>query len=331
MAPLAISEARDEAATISVRLQCTVPIAKDALLFEFTSLNGALPAARPGAHIDIHLPGGGLRQYSLVTPLCSATSYVIAVKREATGRGGSVWLHDKTAVGTELLIGHPRNNFELNESSEETLLLAAGIGITPIYPMFERLQQLGRRVRLHYWSRSAEHALFRERLERHPDATLIYSSGARPVSAAEVLQAATPRAEIYCCGPSRMLDECIANAPQLSRLHVERFANVATRAQNQSASEPQDDGVAGFTVHLARKKLDIEVAAGETILNALIAAGIDVAYSCEEGVCGACETRVLEGTPLHRDVVRSPEEHQQRGTVMICCSLSRESRLVLDI
>jgi tetrachlorobenzoquinone reductase len=327
MAPLAISEARDETASLAVRLQRSVPVAKDALLLEFASLNGPLPQAAPGAHIDVHVPGMGLRQYSLVTPLCSATSYVIAVKREPAGRGGSVWLHDEARVGVELLIGRPRNNFRLDETAEETVLLAAGIGITPIYAMFERLQQLGRPVRLHYWSRSAEHVLFRDRLERHADASLIYSSGGRAVSAGDVLRAAPPRAEIYCCGPSRMLEECIASAPRPQHLHVERFANTAT---GQGASEPQD-GVAGFTVHLARKKLDIEVAAGDTILNTLIAAGIDVAYSCEEGVCGACETKVLEGTPLHRDAVRSPEEHQQRRTFMICCSLSRERRLVLDI
>ena len=327
MAPSVISEARDETASLAVRLERNVPIAKDTRLLELASLQGPLPPATPGAHIDVHLPGGGLRQYSLVTSLCSATRYVIAVKREATGRGGSVWLHDEARVGTELLIGGPRNNFELDETAEDTVLLAGGIGITPIYAMFERLQQLGRPVRLHYWSRSAEHALFRERLEGHPDATLIHSSGGRPVSAGDVLKAAPPRAEIYCCGPSRMLDECIANAPRPQHLHVERFA---AAAKDQCASE-QQDGVAGFTVHLARKKRDIEVAAGETILNTLIAAGIDVAYSCEEGVCGACETTVLEGTPLHRDAVRSPEEHQQRKTFMICCSLSRESRLVLDI
>lgn len=327
MAPSVISEARDETASLAVRLERNVPIAKDTRLLELASLQGPLPPATPGAHIDVHLPGGGLRQYSLVTSLCSATRYVIAVKREATGRGGSVWLHDEARVGTELSIGRPRNNFELDETAEQTVLLAGGIGITPIYAMFERLQQLGRPVRLHYWSRSAEHALFRERLERHPDATLIHSSGGRAVSAGDVLRAAPPRAEIYCCGPSRMLDECIANAPRPQHLHVERFA---AAAKDQGAPERQD-GVAGFTVHLARKKRDIEVAAGETILNTLIAAGIDVAYSCEEGVCGACETTVLEGTPLHRDAVRSPEEHQQRKTFMICCSLSRESRLVLDI
>jgi ferredoxin-NADP reductase len=326
MAPSVNSEARGGAATIAVRLASIVPIAKDALLLTLAPKGGVLPPATPGAHIDVHLPGGQLRQYSL----CSATAHVIAVKREATGRGGSIWLHDEARVGTELMIGHPRNNFELDERAEQTVLLAGGIGITPIYAMFERMQQLGRPVRLHYWSRSTEHALFRERLQGHPDATLHYASAHR-ASVAGVLRAAPPGAEIYCCGPSRMLDECIANAPQLSKLHVERFTQATPQGQHQATSAPQTDGAAPFTVHLARKNRDVEVAAGATILNTLIAAGIDVPYSCEEGVCGACETRVLQGMPLHRDTVRSPEEHQRRGTVMICCSLSRGSRLVLDI
>jgi ferredoxin-NADP reductase len=323
MAPSAVSEAHGITATIAVRLASVAPIAKDAVLVTFASLAGALPPAVPGAHIDVYVPGGRVRQYSLVTPLCSASHYTVAVKREATGRGGSLWLHDEARVGMELMVGQPRNHFELNEAAERTLLLAGGIGITPIYAMFERLLELQRPVHMHYWSRSAEHALFRAQLEAHPDATLNYSGASGPASVAEVLRAAPPGTEIYCCGPSRMLAECIANAPRLSRLHIERFS--------PSASDEVCDDVARFTVHLARQQRDVEVAAGDTILNALIAAGIDVSYSCDEGVCGACETKVLEGAPLHRDTVRSAEEHQQRGTVMICCSVSRDRRLVLDL
>jgi ferredoxin-NADP reductase len=311
-------------ATLAVRLASFAPIAKDVVLMTFESLGGALPPAGPGAHIDVHVPGGRTRQYSLLTPLCSASRYVVAVKREATGRGGSIWLHDEARLGTELTIGQPRNHFELDEAAERTLLLAGGIGITPIYAMFERLQQLQRPVQLHYWSRSAGHALFHARLDAHPDATLNYSGASGVASVLDVLRAATPGTEIYCCGPSRMLADCVANAPALSRLHVERFSADLSDGVG-------DDSVAPFTVHLARQQRDVEVAAGDTILNALLAAGIDVAYSCEEGVCGACETKVLEGTPLHRDTVRSAADHQQRGTVMICCSLSRDRRLVLDL
>ncbi len=223
MASTALSEPSG-AAAFTVRLRSITYAARDALLFELSAVGGALPSVRAGAHLDIHLPAGQQRQYSLVTPLCSAKSYVVAVKREQSGRGGSRWLHDEARVGMDLQVGRPRNNFGLDESAETTLLLAGGIGITPIYAMFVRLQELGRSVRLHYWSRSAEHALFLDHLHGHPDVTLHYASLPGRASAGEVLTTSGPRTAVYCCGPTRMLDECTANAPYESRLHVERFA-----------------------------------------------------------------------------------------------------------
>jgi tetrachlorobenzoquinone reductase len=326
MGPTATSKVPGTVARIAVRLQSIVHAAQDTRLFEFAAVDGPLPPVAAGAHIDVFLPDGLVRQYSLVTPLCSATSYVVAVKREAAGRGGSLWLHDAACVGTELHVGAPRNNFGLDEGAKETLLLAGGIGITPLYSMFERLQELRRSVRLHYWCRSADHALFRSRLEHHPDVTLSYSSAPGRASLSEVLGAVDAGAEIYCCGPSRMLGECIAHVARLSlsRLHVERFANEAPPTGDVAAA-------ASFVVALARKGIDIEIGEGESILQTLIGAGIDVPYSCEEGVCGACETKVLDGVPLHRDAVRSAEHHQRHGTIMICCSRSRTARLVLDI
>jgi vanillate O-demethylase ferredoxin subunit len=268
------------------------------------------------------LPDERLRQYSLVTPLCSASSYVVAVKREEGGRGGSLWLHDQARVGAEFRVSAPRNNFELREDAADTLLLAGGIGITPIYPMFARLQALGRRVRLHYWSRSPEHTLFLDDLRNHRDVTLHHSSADR-ATVADVLRTAGAGTEVYCCGPARMLSECTASAPFAERVHIERFGVSADQAPPKAS--------AGFTVHLARKNIDVFVAPGETVLGALIEAGIDVAYSCEEGVCGACETKILSGAAIHQDSIRSPEEHDQRGTFMPCCSLARGDRLVLDI
>jgi vanillate O-demethylase ferredoxin subunit len=325
MESMALSSASD-AGTLAARLQSVRYAAKGIHLFEFAALNGPFPAAEPGSHLDIYLPGEMRRQYSLVTPLCSASAYVVAIKREDAGRGGSIWLHDEARVGAEFHIGAPRNNFALDEEAKATLLLAGGIGITPLYSMFERLQELGRPVRLHYWCRSADHALFRSQLDRHPDVTLHYSSATGRASLSKVLGAADPGAEIYCCGPSRMLGECIEHVARLSlsRLHVERFVNETPPTGDVPASAP-------FVVALARKGIDIEVGRGESILQALIAADIDVPYSCEEGVCGACETKVLDGAPLHYDAVRSAEDHQRLGTIMICCSRSRTARLVLDI
>ena len=307
---------------LTARLQSITYAAKDAVLFEFAALDGALPPAEPGAHLDVYLPAGP-RQYSLVTPLCSAASYVVAVKREPAGRGGSLWLHDEARVGAQFQIGHPRHNFALNEAADPALLLAGGIGITPLYAMFARLQALGRPVHLHYWSRSAEHVLFRDTLQGHPDVTLHYSTQPGRVAASDIVRAAAAGTAIYCCGPRRMIDDCATSAPHPARLHVEHFGNQAA-ALGSGAAE-------GFTVHLARNGRDIQVAAGETILAALLDAGVDVPYSCEEGMCGACETKVLDGLPHHQDTVRSPEAHAQLGTMMICCSTSRSPRLVLDI
>src|SRR3984885_449503 len=329
MESTALSSASD-AGMLAARLQSVRYGAKGIHLFEFAALNGPFPAATPGAHLDIELPGEMRRQYSLVTPLCSASSYVVAIKREDAGRGGSIWLHDKASVGAEFRISPPRNNFALDEDAEDTLLLAGGIGITPIYAMFVRLQELKRRVHLHYWSRSSDHTLFIDQLKGHADVTLYHSmdtfdhsTGTCRATIPGILAATGPRTEVYCCGPARMLSKCTQNAAFVGRLHIERFG--------LSAEDLPGKATAGFTVHLARKKIDVLVAPGETVLGALIQAGIDVPYSCEEGVCGACETKLLSGTALHQDSIRSPEEHDRRGTFMLCCSLSRDDTLVLDI
>lgn len=319
---MALSSASD-GPMLAARLQSVRYAAKGILFFEFATLSGPFPAVTAGAHLDLDLPGARQRQYSLVTPLCSASSYVVAIKREDAGRGGSIWLHDEASVGAEFRISHPRNNFELDEGAEETLLLAGGIGITPIYAMFMRLQELGRRVHLHYWSRSSDHTLFIDQLKHHPDVALHHALDTGRATIAATLSAAGPRTEVYCCGPARMLSECTASAPFAERLHIERFQLSPENIPNKATT--------GFTVHLARKKIDVQVAPGETVLGALIQAGIDVPYSCEEGVCGACETRLLSGMALHQDSVRSPEEHDRRRTFMPCCSLSRDDYLVLDI
>ena len=323
MESTALSEPPASLATIEARLEKISPAAAGISLFDFVGPSALMLEPRPGSHIDVHLPGELIRQYSLLTPLCSPGRYVVAVKREPAGRGGSRYLHDEARPGSCLRIGLPRNNFELDESCDRNLLLAGGIGITPLYGMFIRLQELKRQVEMHYWASTPDLALFRTELMQSPLATLHHSTHADRPTIADVVKRASPGTKVYCCGPARMIEDAIASVTQPSQLRIERF----------SALEPGagDDPVSGFTVHLARTKRDIVVASGQTILGALTEAGIDVAYSCEEGVCGACETRMLSGDPLHRDSIRSPDEHARQGTIMICCSLSRSSRLVLDI
>jgi tetrachlorobenzoquinone reductase len=313
----------EPAGTIEVHLETVSRAAIGISLFEFVGPNALLPEPNPGAHIDVHLPGGLVRQYSLVTPLCAPGRYVVAVKREPEGRGGSRYLHDELRPGFHLRIGVPRNTFELDEHTGRSLFLAGGIGITPLYGMFSRLRELRRPAELHYWCSSPDHALFQAELARSTAAAFHYSASRDRPTVAGVVGLAGPDTRIYCCGPARMIEEAIAHVGEPRLLRVERFAVPALR--------PMDGAVRGFTVHLARMKRDIAVEPGQTILGALVEAGVDVPYSCEEGLCGACETKVLTGEPLHRDSVRTPEEHARLGTIMICSSLSRSSRLVLDI
>ncbi|CCB66746.1 MULTISPECIES: PDR/VanB family oxidoreductase [unclassified Hyphomicrobium] len=326
---MALSEVSESSAavsnsmTIPTRLQSVTYATDDVRLFEFASLNGPLPLGDAGAHIDVHLPEKRLRQYSLITPLSSSKSVVIAVKREPSGRGGSVFLHDTARVGSEISISPPRNNFELDENASETLLLAGGIGITPIYSMFVRLLQLGRPVRLHYWCRSEAHALFRDELKHHANTATIHSAEPSRPSVAEIIKSAGPQTEIYCCGPTRMLDASAQGVADPARLHIERFGGEAIK--------PSGDAAGAFTVHLARKGIDVPIAPEQTILEVLLALGVDVPYSCEEGICGACETKVISGSPSHCDRVRSADESNRRQTMMICCSRCFDGRLVLDI
>jgi len=305
----------------------------DVSLFEFAALDAApLPEPEPGAHIDVRIGPGLVRQYSLVTPLSTRSSYVVAVRREADGRGGSRRLHDECRVGATFTIGGPRNHFALDERAGRTLLIAGGIGITPVYSMFARLRALGRAVELHYWCRSAGHVLFRAELEGRPGVTLHYSGAPDRAggSLAAVLDGVSDDTEVYCCGPARMLDDFARLTAQRppERNHVERFAAAAVSSSVEAAATA---GAGTFVVTLRRSGVDVQVREGESILGALMREHIDVSYSCEEGVCGACETRVLGGQPLHRDAVRAAAEHERRGTMMICCSGSRSPRLELDL
>jgi ferredoxin-NADP reductase len=314
-----------EAGLIAVRIAAMRYGAVDIVFLDLEPLEAApLPGTEPGAHVDLHFGDGLVRQYSVVTPLSDGGRYVVAVKRDASGRGGSRWLHDHARAGQVLRMSPPRANFGLVQADRPTLLLAGGIGITPIYSMFEHLEASGRPVELHYWCRSAEHQVFRKALHGRRTVHLHYSTdgtdGVRPFGMAQALAAAPADADIYGCGPARMLDE-LKDIAAGRELHLERFA---------PASLAPSDGE-DFTVELARSGGSFRVLKGQTILEVLLHEGVDVVYSCEQGVCGACEVKVLEGRPIHADSVDSPAGHERRKTMMICCSTSASERLVLDI
>jgi len=287
---------------------------------------GVLPDAEPGAHITLRLPGGLERQYSLLQADASPTAYHIAVKREADGRGGSAWIHDELRVGMTLPVIAPRNHFPLVESASNTVLIAGGIGITPIYAMAQRLMQRGRPFELHYTVRSRADGVLLRELADWPNVHIRIGeeSGGQPFPLARIVSSAPADAHLYCCGPKAMLaafEEAVAAAGRLpEQAHVEYFEPKFAAATEKS-----------FTVELARSHRQFTVPEGKTILEVLMAAGIYVSHSCSEGVCGACETTVLSGIPDHRDSILSDEERAANATMMVCCSGAISEKLVLDL
>lgn len=324
----------DSAATIpdvprEMRLVAVTPVARATSLFAFEPLGGGpLAPAAAGAHLDIHLPDGLVRQYSLVLdPDLSGGGrdgrYVVAVKRDAASRGGSRWLHEHAIPGAVLSIGGPRNHFPLVEDAAHTVLVAGGIGVTPIWSMMRRLEALGRPFEMHYACQAREDVAFAGEVARRPAVRLHVDAerGGR-LDVAAVCQGAPADAHLYCCGPAAMLDafEAATAARARDRVHLESFA-----ARHAAATE------GGFDVELAGSGTVLAVLPGQRIIDVLRGAGVDVPTSCEEGVCGSCETRVIAGVPDHRCEVLSAAERAANKTMMICCGGARSGRLVLDL
>jgi ferredoxin-NADP reductase len=310
---------------IEVVLTSIALAARDTNLYTFErSDRKALPGAGPGAHIDVLLPNGMERQYSLIHSGPQLPAYTIAVKLDAATRGGSRFMHRELCVGDRLRVSHPRNNFPLVKDAPHSVLIAGGIGITPIICMIRRLIQLDRSWQLHYACRSREEAAFVAELERFEQAHLHFDdeAGGALLDIASIVDSASKDAHLYCCGPTPMLAafQAIAAAWPTSRMHVEYFTPRFTVAQQ-----------GGYIVELARSKRTFSIPEGKTILQVLREADIEVSSSCEEGVCSACETRVIAGVPDHRDSVLSEQERNEGRTMMICCSGSKSERLVLDL
>lgn len=311
-------------ATIEMRLTSIRYAADDINLYEMRRPdNAALPAAGPGAHIDVHLPNGIMRQYSLVTADGDPRAYVIGIKRDRASRGGSVFIHDRLRVGQKLTVGSPRNNFPLLESVEHTVLVAGGIGITPIWAMAQRLLKLGRSFELHYACRERREAAFLEQLVAMPQAHLHVDSenGGRPLDIAAIVARAPRHSHYYCCGPLPMLSAYEAATASLdaAQVHAEYFMPKATAACE-----------GGYVVELHRTGQTFAIPEGKTILQVLREGGVAAPYSCEEGICGACQVKVMAGTPDHRDSVLSEREKQAGDTMLICCSGAKSERLVID-
>jgi tetrachlorobenzoquinone reductase len=317
--------ASDADTLLDVRLTAISFAARDTNLYEFRRPDGArLPPFEPGAHIDLHLPNGLVRQYSLLVPEHDPQRYLIGVKRDAASRGGSRCVHDDLHVGDTLKISVPRNNFALVEDAAHVVLIAGGIGITPLRCMVQRLQALDRSWELHYSCRSRVDMAFIDELGTCKQAKLHFDdeNDGRVLGLAAIIEGAPKNSHLYCCGPQPMMAafEAATQTWPREQIHVEYFT---------PKDEPARTG--GFVVELARSGQEFFIPPGQSILQVLYEAGIDVDYSCELGICGACETRVISGIPEHRDSVLSEEDQASNTKVMICCAGSKTDRLVLDL
>lgn len=292
-----------------------------------TSPCGELPAVQAGAHVDLELPGGVVRSYSLINP-DESHRWCVAVNRDAASRGGSRWIHDSLRPGAPLLARGPRNHFALDEAAPYSVLIAGGIGITPLLSMARRLSSLGRPWTLHYAARTRAQMAFvgeLRQLAERAGATLDLRAdheGDPPLDLRAIVAALPAGAHVYACGPAGLLDayEAATAALPRERVHLERFANAQAAAS-----------AGGFTVVLSRSGQRVPVKAGQTVLDALLDAGHQPLYSCREGICGTCETRVLRGTPDHRDLVLNDAERAACDRMMICCSGALTPELELDL
>jgi vanillate O-demethylase ferredoxin subunit len=287
-----------------------------------------LPPCGAGAHVDIEIPGGLQRSYSLLLASSRPHYYRIAVKRENDSRGGSAWFHDTARVGARIQISPPVNDFALIENAQHSVFIAGGIGITPFLSMAERLNELGRTWDLHYSARRQTHMPFLESLDRLASkgfgTVLKHVTGdtGRRMDLESVIQSTPAGAHLYCCGPRGLIDAFIVNTQRrLSNcVHYERF---------NSSQEAAVDG--GFDVQLIRTGRTLPVPQGKSILDVLLDAGINAPFACTQGICGTCKVKVVSGTPDHRDDCLTDEERAAGDVIITCCSGSSSRVLSLDL
>lgn len=307
-----------------LRVQRIEELSDSVLSLTLVSDNEPLPRWEPGSHIDLVLPNGITRQYSLCGSTSDEHSWQIAVLRTVDSRGGSDWIHTKMREGEVLEVLGPRNNFPLKKASRY-IFIAGGIGITPVLPMIRELEERGDpHWSLAYGGRSRGAMAFTSELQALGDRVTLWPEDETGlIDLVTVLGTPAIDTAIYCCGPESLITavERIARSWPPGALHVERFrgADVST------------DGDAPFEVVAVRSGVTVEVAAGQSIVGALAERGVYIQTSCSEGVCGTCETRLLAGTPEHRDAYLTDEERASGELVMPCCARAKSDRLELDV
>jgi ferredoxin-NADP reductase len=280
-----------------------------------------LPAWTPGAHIDVVLGPELVRQYSLCGDPADLSSYRIAVLRESNGRGGSAAVH-RLAVGDVVTMRGPRNNFALHEA-REYIFIGGGIGITPLVPMIGAVAASGAPWHLFYGGRTRASMACVPELTAYGDRVrLVPQDEEGLLDLATILAAPRVHTLIYCCGPEPLL-----NAVEE---HATRWPAGALKIERFTAKEIDTEGDDSFDLVLERTGVSVRVAADQTVFDAMRAAGVGVLGSCLEGICGTCETAVLEGDVDHRDSVLEPDEQEAMDAMMVCVSRARGDRLVLD-
>lgn len=318
----------DSAHQLVLRVQSVSWATEGVVLIELVEPSGAdLPPWEPGGHLELELPSGTIRQYSLCGPASSRKSYVVAVLRVADGRGGSIEVHDTGLVGRELVVRGPRNRFPLVDAPSH-LLLAGGIGVTPIVAMARELTRLGRPFRLVYGARTSGAMAFRDELRSLGEhVTLVAEDVVGRPDFGAALAASPPGTAVYCCGPEPMIAVvqrlCEERAETVS-FHFERFAGSGTVEALRA-----NDG--SFELELRRSGILLVVPPDRTALDLVREVVPSHPYSCTEGECGSCEVRVLEGEIDHRDEVLSDDERAENGSMMICVSRARSPRIVIDL
>lgn len=317
---------------LKVRVRSIADLAEGIRSFELAAADGGqLPPFAAGAHVDVDVPGGAVRQYSLCNHPAERHRYVLAVLKEEGGRGGSIAMHHRVRTGDRLTISPPRNRFPLVAGARRHVFLAGGIGITPIMSMIAELRARGGWFHLYYCTRSRRRTAFLEELgslQASGHVTLHHDGGdpRAGLDLARVLNDYRHGDHLYYCGPAGFMDAARAAAAHWPKgtVHFERFNAPPVADEEASAAAPEV-----FEVALARTGRRFRVEPGKSIVEVLRANGIDVDTSCEEGYCGTCMTRYLEGDPVHRDSVL--DEEDRREFVMICCARARGGCLVLDL
>ena len=295
--------------------------------FELRPIKGILPTFQPGAHIDVHMPNGEIRQYSITNGPGETDSFTIGVKLERDSKGGSKCMHESVREGDVLAISEPRNNFPLRRDAIKTIFVAGGIGITPLLAMAQALKNQELTHELHYFAQGQEHLAFADRLGQLGEALKPHLGLSPDATGAElrgILTGYRNGMHLYICGPGPMLEAARKTAAEQgwpdSAVHFEYFKN--TNKIDDSSS---------FEVALARSCVTLQVPAGKTILQVMRESGIDVPSSCEQGACGTCVATVIEGEPDHQDVYLNDAERKAGTKIMTCVSRARSARLVLDI